>query len=112
MDIKDLKKSLVQLEKEREAFVQSTQLNKASLDKRIEQLQRKISLIEQPIKVSDHAVLRYLERVLGLNLDDVRAEILSSGVEAQIRQLGSGKYPLKGGGKAVVNGNVIVTVID
>lgn len=30
-----------------------------------------------PVHITDHAVLRYIERVYGINIDDVRREILS-----------------------------------
>jgi hypothetical protein len=31
--------------------------------------------VSAPLMVSDHAVLRYMERVLGFNIDGVRAQI-------------------------------------
>lgn len=61
---------------------------------------------------SAHAVLRYLERKLGINLDEIRAEILNEQILAQIEQFGSGKFPLDGGLKAVVKQNVVVSVIE
>jgi hypothetical protein len=36
-----------------------------------------MNLSREPIKVTDHAVLRYLERAMGLNLEIVREHILT-----------------------------------
>jgi hypothetical protein len=62
-----------------------------------------------PITVSDHAVLRYLEQVYGLNVTRIRREIghvVANGVErgADGVQRGSVTYKLKG--------RVVTTVIS
>jgi hypothetical protein len=60
--------------------------------------------------VSDHAIIRYMERKLGLNLDDLRKEISDINLEAYA-QLGDGNYPLQAhDARAVVKDGVIVTV--
>jgi len=66
---------------------------------------------KEPI-VSEHALLRYIERVYGINLDDVRSNILSPSTRKAIQVVGSGKFPLDAGGRAVVKGNTIVTIED
>jgi predicted nuclease with TOPRIM domain len=60
--------------------------------------------------VSEHALLRYIERRLGLNLDDVRAEILQGRTE-QIRKFKTCKIKTDGM-TLVVKNQVVVTVID
>lgn len=59
--------------------------------------------------VSDHAVVRWLERKHGLNIDGVRAEILGDGTAAMIRFAGSGKV-VKEGLALVFEDHTIVTV--
>ena len=61
--------------------------------------------------VSEHAVIQYLVQTGRLDLDAVKAEILTDELAGLIKQLGSGKFPLGNGTKAVVKQNVIVTII-
>ena len=63
------------------------------------------------IEVTDHAVLRYLQRVAGVDIEKLREEIkketsLAGGV------LGSGKYMIGGGFRAVVSDGRVVTIIE
>ncbi|MBR0995607.1 hypothetical protein JQ580_33375 [Bradyrhizobium japonicum] len=60
------------------------------------------------VRASDHAVIRYLERVEGLDLDIIRAEILSiAGAAAAV----GAKVIRKDGNSYVIEKGVIVTVI-
>jgi transcriptional regulator of aromatic amino acid metabolism len=48
------------------------------------------------VKVSEHAIIRYMERVKGLNISEIEKEILTDDVLSLIEKLGgSGKYPVK-----------------
>ena len=79
-----------------------------------------LNTVEQEIKgladveviVSEHAILRYMERVMGFDLEMVRTAILSPDNLMMIKKLGAGKYPLPGGGRIVVRDNVIVSIVD
>jgi hypothetical protein len=62
------------------------------------------------LEVSDHAVLRYAERVLGLDPTDVRATIKAR-VTPLANALGDGEYPVAGGCRAVVKNRTVVTVV-
>ena len=62
------------------------------------------------IIVSEHAVLRYLERTMELDLKAVENEILSEEVVSQYKTLGNGKYPVSNGCKAVIKDNVVLTI--
>lgn len=63
------------------------------------------------VVVSDHAVIRYLERVEGMEIHKIRTSILSERVINQIKELGDGKYPI-GDGKfrAIVKNNTVITI--
>ena len=84
----------------------------------IQDLARQIQSVEKSIDtltklgpvVSEHAILRYLERVKGINIDDVRAEILPESVKATVCELGNGQYPV-GNFKIRVRDGVVITVI-
>jgi len=62
------------------------------------------------LKVTEHAMLRYFERVLGFNLEEIEEKIVSEISEAQ-KELGNGTYP-SGVFKVVVKENTIVTIIS
>lgn len=85
-------------------------------DNELKTLNKRIKEYEDSIKdmtVSDHAIVRYCERVLGMDIDDIRADILAEkfGVVAKSKALGNGKYPIRNGRRAVVQNNSVVTVI-
>lgn len=65
------------------------------------------------IKVSDHAIIRYFERVLGLDLTDIKNELSSDRINAMYSKLGDGKYPVSQGTgvRAIVVNNTVVSVV-
>lgn len=66
---------------------------------------------QEPPKVSDHAVLRYLERVKGVDIESLKNEILSEPVLKMVKTLGgNGKYP-NSGFKLVMKDNTVVTIL-
>lgn len=68
------------------------------------------SMKKGELKVTEHAMLRYFERVLGFNLEEIEEKIVSGISEAQ-KELGNGHYP-SGLFKAVVKENTVVTIIN
>jgi hypothetical protein len=60
--------------------------------------------------VSDHALLRYLQRVKGVDLDAIRAEILSPTMRAAI-QAGASAVNINGHLYAIRNDGCVVTVL-
>lgn len=63
----------------------------------------------QPI--SDHALMRYSERVLGFDLELIRKQILRCLPTKNISNLMDGIYPLEIGGRAVVENHRVVTIL-
>lgn len=64
------------------------------------------------IKVTDHALVRYLERVKGFDIEAVRNEILSEETIGLIREFdGNGTFPCNGY-RVVLVDNSVVTVMD
>ena len=64
----------------------------------IERVKEQIKDIENnnDVRVSEHAIVRYLERVKGLDVEEVKKEILTCEVLELIAHLGgSGSYPNK-----------------
>lgn len=65
-----------------------------------------------PTVVTEHAILRYLQRVRGMDLEEIEQLILPDHVQDQIKKLGNGKYPIAPGIMIVVANNKVVTVYD
>ncbi len=62
------------------------------------------------IRLSDHAILRYLERVWGIDMDTVREEILTPTVVDAIRA-GASSVRVNGA-MLIVENKCIVTALD
>lgn len=79
----------------------------------LQKVKAEIKALKDPqiIEVTDHAVVRYAQRVMDLDIDAIRAKILTDDVKNQINAMGSGKYPIGNGFKAVCCGEKIVSVI-
>ena len=65
---------------------------------------------KETLKVSEHAILRYLERVKVYNIEEIEKIILSDSVKGLVEKLGgNGTYPNEG--FSVVMKNHTVTTI-
>lgn len=63
----------------------------------------------KPVTITDHAVLRYLEKVRGVDVEEARAEMLTDTLQKQIDTLGgTGKYVVEYG-TAVTKDYTMVT---
>lgn len=80
--------------------------------KALERAQRRLAVFRQTEPtVSEHAILRYLERVEGVDTAAVRERLLPDKAVELIRQLGDGKYPGPDGCMLRVIDGVVVTVL-
>jgi chromosome segregation ATPase len=66
-------------------------------------------LENQELTVSDHAVLRFIERYTDINIEDLKKSILTDSNKKMIGAIGDGKYPINGF-TATVKNNIIVTI--
>lgn len=60
--------------------------------------------------ISEHALLRYIERVKGIDLEVLKGEILTDQLLASIKNMGNGKFPTGNECKAVVKNNTVITI--
>jgi len=68
--------------------------------------------LKKAVTVSDHAMIRYLERVRGVNTNaEIRQKILTPEMVGLIQQLGDGDYPTETGFKLRVRKGTVVTII-
>ena len=97
--VKGLKSQLKIMEGDLEALkieVSNKQLECNAKSNSIKKLKIEIEKYEKNnnIKVSEHAIIRYLERVKGLDISQIENEILSPDVLRLVDTLGgTGKYP-------------------
>lgn len=65
---------------------------------------------QRELYITEHALLRYAERVLGFNVEEAKARIRGQ-VATLAFALGDGKYPVEGCGLALVTGNTVKTIL-
>lgn len=98
-------------EAEREKFAWSEKVSQ--LRNRIQRIRQEIdSLSEKELVVSEHAMLRYFERVLGYDLEEVKSRIINEKIRNQIETVGnSGTFP-NDGFRVRLEKGVAVTILD
>lgn len=79
--------------------------------KKLREIERQIQWAKTPPHLSDHAIVRYLERTGQLDREAIKEDILTPEIVSHIRHLGSGKYPLGNGLRIVVKDNTVVSVV-
>ena len=92
--------------KEAEDRIKHERTTMHKLEQELQQLKKQ----SEAIIVSEHAMLRYFERVLKFNLQEIREKILPPSLEEKVRTLGSGTYPANGH-RVRVKGNVAITIL-
>lgn len=100
--------------KKRTASARLSALDKERNDLRntISQCDLAIQQLQTPtIDVSDHAILRYCERVLGLDVDTIKKQIATEGLSKANSCLGDEKYPIGHDMHAVIKNNVVVSIV-
>lgn len=93
--------------------VSNTQKDLALLQKQADGIKTKLQSLatkDRPA-VSEHAMLRYMERIMGMDIKQVEMSILNDSITKMISELGNGTYPHHEGFKVVVKNNVIVTIL-
>lgn len=63
------------------------------------------------VHVTDHAVVRYLERYMGIDVDHIKDLILANGRREMVRSLRSGRFPIDSGAKIVAKDGVVITIV-
>ena len=111
-ELTKLEKKLIEIKKQKEvALNYLEEINKNEKD-----ISSKLAATK-PVHITEHALLRYIERVYGVPLADVRKELASKldTVPAFIKQEKNIKYEhngIHGVFKNKENGCVLVTILD
>lgn len=68
-------------------------------------------ILTREVAISDHALLRYIERVKGVDIESIKEEMLKdSKIIDAIKILNSGTFPIQGC-SLIVKDNIITTII-
>jgi len=62
------------------------------------------------VNISDHALVRYFERVLGFNIEGIRDSLVTEELREQVNILGDGIYQ-SGEYHLIIRNKIVVTLI-
>lgn len=82
----------------------------SEIDTDLTELYVKLSEVKKEPRVSDHAVVRFLERVHNFDFEDQREKLLTPTVLTAMK-MGSGKVKCDGY-SLILKGNTVITVVD
>lgn len=115
-ELKRLQSLLNQLQLEFKALQESgtrLKMEIATKEKQIKEVEQKIHTLKganENIIVSEHAIIRYLERVYKLDLEKIKGEILPTTIAQQAKVIGNGRYGVVDY-TLLIKDNVVVTVL-
>ena len=114
--IKGLQTTLQKLEGEYEALKiaqAKTQEELAAKKAAIKDLKQKIHQFgnEFKVEITDHAILRYLERVHGIDVSEIKSKILTDKMKFMIETLGNGTFPGDGYKLRVVDKKIVTIIV-
>lgn len=109
-------KDLMQLSEIQKSEISQKQKQYFKTIKDINNIQKQIDEIKtysSELIISDHAVLRYLERVKEIDVEEIKKEIITPQIKNIITTLGtsSGTYPSGTGYSVVFKKNTAVTIL-
>lgn len=118
--IRELQRQLVGARTEHKEAMQNqiaAQRRTGDAERAVNRIVNQIAKLEQDIKadslgepiVTEHAILRWLERHHGLNIENVRQEILGEGTAAKIKFVNTGKI-VKDNLSLIVKDRTVITV--
>lgn len=94
--------------------VEENQATAAKLKKEMGQIKQQIDNLKvkstNNIVISEHSLLRYIERVIGIDLDEISRKILNENDMKIVKTLGNCTYP-KDGFKVKIQNGIVVTII-
>jgi len=117
-EIKNLETRRNKLQSERKHLnieVSEKQQSSSHLKIKIEKLQKQIEKLKsekgKDIIISEHAILRYIERVIGINISEIEEKILPMNRRENIQQFGDCTIKNEDY-KLIIKGGVVVTIED
>lgn len=71
---------------------------------------KKYARKESGLRVSDHSIIQYLRRIKGINIDEIKEEIVKDGLYDRYKVLGDDTYD-QGNFRVVVNNATTITIL-
>lgn len=102
--IHDLEKQKINIIKKRAQCDLDLDRVQTSLKKRQKEL---VDYKEAPLEITEHAKLRYLERISGIPMDTLEEAILPKEIEEELREKGDGKFKVNDHIIVVASGRVV-----
>lgn len=94
------------------SYVDKMKFQKSEREKEIHRLRKQHRRLLFDPEVSDHAIVKYFEHALGVNIGDVKKRIVNQNVIDGYRSMGDGKYPIGDSEHhAVIESGVVVTIV-
>ena len=86
----------------------------STLEESLKSLEQKINNLQNSdLIVSEHAIIRYIERVIGINIEEIVEKIATEKMKKMVECCGNGLYPSENGDfKLKINNNVVVTILN
>ena len=76
----------------------------------VKEIQREITFITQEPLVTEHAIVRYFERIMNHSIRDIKNIIMPKDLIEKIKILGDGEYPVNGF-RVVCRKGAVVTIL-
>ncbi|MDD3467011.1 MAG: hypothetical protein PHE67_07665 [Campylobacterales bacterium] len=90
-----------------QATLVSNQLQRVEND-----IKKLIASRSDELIVSEHAMLRYIQRVVGIPLEDIKAKIATPNLVNTVKTLGNGTYPIDGFRVKIIGGVIVTVLVD
>jgi len=104
------KKDFLKKEKDRLIKDQSNIQRKiANINKELKEINKEIKDHDKNIEISDHAMLRYIERVLDVDVESLKKELSSKLSKTDIVKIGDCDFPFNGH-KAIIRNKNLITI--
>lgn len=104
------KKSLVDQIKALNQKSAQAQINLMRAEADLKRVEKELVKAKPEFEITEHAILRYLERITGIDLEMIKAAILPADSVDKLAALGDGTHSL-GEHSVVVKGEAIVTIV-
>ena len=113
VNIQNLKTQKKKLEAKLNILISDRDLSNIQISFLQEEIQELNKIIqntkEKKIIITEHAIVRYFERVQGYDIEEIKQLICTEELQKNIKTLGDGKYPVNKF-NVVVKNNTIITV--
>ena len=119
-ELKALNSQLIKLKAQRDSVIKEIEFKQqesSMLKKRINTINKKIEFLKKKnekrgdLIITEHAMLRYIERVMGIDLSLIEKKIKAE-IQNIYQQMGDGTYPIGDGKKAKIKDGNVITILE